>query len=995
MLLCYPQALDQGALTALLELSSRAAAEPLNSLILLKDLLVCSLESPLYKRLQKVLTNFSRDMQSSSQSLRVVGDCWVALSRTLIDWYIPNLPIDPHVICDFDFQYWKDQRQWITSQLHLYKLAEQNCTGNNMNSRISALEETLAHSDKTCPVGVSFLPRTEGNKLASFWSEVQRFMVTVIPHSKVDDIILTMSRQYRIALARKKVMDESIEGFLNRISSDFPGFDDLASPIELAFRQLRFGMDILAQASLLDNESPKDSPEIASFPSIAVMTSISKRTIEFSPHQVDLVDLLLLRLSSVANILSTGVGLAQYVFILEDAYDKLTDLWLQDCAREEDEKAKSESLYRLKSAVRSPSTKLDLDEDNVESLFPTFEAEHDLLEHVVHESIAKTLDSSSTLRKNVQDDTSRLVYDLHLFLMGNNSTASKHILSIWERLRAQSLNASLDIDDASVNAHTDFLSLPYRLQLLYNQHRNISESLPGVEYDFYTSHNIVEVKRASNLVTALRRKASSLADQWPDQMVLRDLRDRCDQFLSQPLTSSVAKVLVNLERLLLQSEDWELHANRENSLKDHQRALSALIVEWRQLELFSWRGLLAAQIRLFKNDVAHWWFPLYDVVIRGVSAAVQTSQSTLGEALNGYFAELIPLLEQYIGSSPLGQFSSRMALLESFHRLLKYVEPRKSGQFAAAVQRTAVIVLSLYRQYDQFSTKVEARLKEQTQIIEQGMAACIKSASWKDNNVWVLQQSARRTHRQLYKLVRKFRDMLRQPVTALLCHAEQLTKETLDGSVIPFTHESHIFASPLTVERPVAHGDTPKHFGKFSNLLTRVLTNLLPNGSTILLEEFSMDIIDTVKELANGTPPPDLLDATRLQSWRKTLLARKRKAFADVLKDLRRIGCPPAIKPDLLKKQTDRLALLELSPPHPFYTSNDVIKAEAYFVRAIETFSILRNSISNLHSDVSPRDFQRSILTLERTLSIALRCRSRYTHECNPSSPYQLILSVF
>ena len=45
--------------------------------------------------------------------------------------------------------------------------------------------------------------------------------------------------------------------------------------------------------------------------------------------------------------------------------------------------------------------------------------------------------------------------------------------------------------------------------------------------------------------------------------------------------SPVAQVLAALERLLVQTDDWEEYANRDNSLKLQQNKLIALIIEWR------------------------------------------------------------------------------------------------------------------------------------------------------------------------------------------------------------------------------------------------------------------------------------------------------------------------------------------------------------------------------------------------------------------------------
>lgn len=71
-----------------------------------------------------------------------------------------------------------------------------------------------------------------------------------------------------------------------------------------------------------------------------------------------------------------------------------------------------------------------------------------------------------------------------------------------------------------------------------------------------------------------------------------------------PLHSPLAAVLAGIELSLRKAQDWEQHAHRGVSLKDELRALSALVVRWRAIELRSWPELLDSRERAFVRKVS-------------------------------------------------------------------------------------------------------------------------------------------------------------------------------------------------------------------------------------------------------------------------------------------------------------------------------------------------------------------------------------------------------
>ncbi|THH00184.1 hypothetical protein EW026_g2317 [Hermanssonia centrifuga] len=400
--------------------------------------------------------------------------------------------------------------------------------------------------------------------------------------------------------------------------------------------------------------------------------------------------------------------------------------------------------------------------------------------------------------------------------------------------------------------------------------------------------------------------------------------------MSFGLRSSVAKILSALEHLLLSSEDWEMYANRDNSLKVHQQALIGLIVEWRRLELSAWQGLLDTQATIFAKGASEWWFRLYDATIRGVLniSPADREEGETQQAVSAFLEDLVPLLDDFLSQGPMA---------------------------------------------------------EQRKGLEKDIRGFIKLASWKDVNVHALKQSAQKTHRQLYKIIRKFRQILRQPVSNLL---QPVVTEN-EGRGSPQEIKSGIRTSASTVDE-LSFPDTPspstypRHlsnlpltYRNFASLIEQRLRLFIESHSSHNVESLAGDIISTSKALAASVIPANL-DATRRMKLQKNILTRKRKAWSDLLKELKRAGLSGHVKPEILAQHNSRRWVREQPMlSSDLYASSAILKAEEYFYVLLGLLPELRASLSDHHPDISTRELQRAVMHIESGFSLALQCRSR------------------
>jgi midasin len=527
-------------------------------------------------------------------------------------------------------------------------------------------------------------------------------------------------------------------------------------------------------------------------------------------------------------------------------------------------------------------------------------------------------------------------------------------------------------------------SFPYQISLLtarlrsLHHHDNLEPASP---YNFYIDSHVPEIRRAAILIESLKKALDVLAQEWPDQMVLQHLRDRCAQILSLSAESPVAKILVLLEQLLLQTDDWEMYASQETTLKKHRDAITELVISWRRLELSSWRGLLQTQAQTFEEGVSEWWFRLYNAIVRGLLDILDRGHS---DSLDDYLDQLVPLLDDFLKLSPLGQFSRRLDLLRSFEPLLQHLALIKSEQAREPLSRVQRIVHSTQAYYTQFVSSITSSFTAQEKEISEEIQGFIKVASWKDVNVQALKASAKKTHHQLHKAIRKYRDIMRQPVNEFLQPERVPDAELLSNVHLPQsclrtrTVDSSCLLTHLALADGPAHlQNISKTYGKFDILITSRIDSFVRSVPSHNLDNLMEQIIYTAKELASVNIPVGATVERKEKLW-KASLVRKRKAWSDFAKEFKRIGLATNVRSTLLLQQRNERWLRE-QPSSDIGVGNfvDVQNSEKYFVRLQGLLPRLRATLANHHGDISAQDLQRSIMLLESALSLSLNCRSK------------------
>ncbi len=885
---------------------------------------------------------------------------------------IPDVPIDPAAIRNCEYHFAEAQSAFLAEQIGLHQQLDWLTAGNASSPTTRYLERQRDGFLATASSKPRII-RENISRLHMFWSEITQFQSMISP-AKMDDLLRQLEAGDHSASAREESVQQTVHNFLQRLATAYAEFDDLGVIFQFALYHLRMGLRILRQAGAEDNASmERFAGALTIFPSIKGASAFLDQSSPISPV-VDPCQHELICLSSL--LLETGAGVVSHEHLryVGDIYDRIARLWLIDQEKAKQDEAVSQSLYRQNHSAYDDLSDAAREEHEFRALFPSFE---DVFEAAQTTGAASTSGRPSLL---VSEDQMNRLLDLHYDIVYGSTKANveaniQHYATT--RIRTISGLPLTDLSDAVDEQRM------FQLQLVHDSSVGHRTGGRRRSVNFYLDSNVDETQKASKIVERMRTRLLQLIEEWPDQMVLHHLKERCDAFLSLGLDSPVAKVLSALEQLLLQTEDWELFANRTNNLKPERLALIELIVEWRRMELSCWDTLLESEYIKFQgNGMADWWFRLYNALIRGSLDAFKRAQNGQ-EASSDYMTTLLPLLNEFIRTSSLGQFQSRMKLLGSFERYCFAIIPTLSESDRVVIGRVQRLLKATWEIFDLYSPAIASYLRDQRAALEKEVKNFVKLASWKDINVQALKQSAQRTHHQLYKIIRKFRDTLRLPAADRILPQFARREE---GADLPFDqllvqhppNLAHDFPTKEPAPTSSHLANLTRTYARFSDVLQTKLRIFIASTLPQHVDDLSSEIILGMKDLSSAQPPADISSEKRTK-WSKALLVRKRKAWSDLLKELKRAGFATNLKSETLQHHQDSRWIRE-QPALPSVDSRFhalLIKGENYFHRLEEAMKDLRTSIPTHHSDLTTRELQRGVVFLESCFGMAIESRAR------------------
>ncbi|XP_011610045.2 midasin isoform X2 [Takifugu rubripes] len=805
------------------------------------------------------------------------------------------------------------------------------------------------------------------------FQELQHYLCSIGQKSSIDNLLshllkaLHSSSSYS-SKSRSKVhgllkevtvWQNSQQHFCQKLVEDYPMYPDVVGPIQTGILQLRYGMSLVA-SQLATSLTPVPGLRslvscLLAFPTLSHSLPSYLARADFLCSQsctdiLHVLDKLLpqqdsvhvvpqplqLRLNALLYVqchaLCTGELRQETGNLFRNICQAVVKEWDELEQRRREQEQLEASLYRSRSRHHgSGLTEDEQEEREFRSHFPQFNQDFaDIESQPCLEG-----PSGSTLEReenHVQEEASRSAglspETINTLVKVHQHLCLGYARSLWYQRTAPANNSNVVITTlvSSYQIASPLMSTFYHVIDAEVDHMLTGSGLllsallqntvqgsgaPGDlaiasegPYDFYHQPNMREARLCLSVLEKLDAAVKQRLQDWPDHPALVQLTVVIERIMAFSLASPLAKFLNGLEILLSKAQDWENNASRSVSLGMELEEVTQFIIQWRKLELNCWSSSLDNVMRQHAKKASSHWFSLYQLMERYLEEESSTSDSAVEPLC---LSSVSSTLQAFMESSSLGQFHTRLLMLLSFHCHLLLL-PTQPGK-----ESLSSLLWNLHKYYSQFSDCIQTRISQLRQPIEKELKDFVKISKWNDVSFWSIKQSVEKTHRTLFKFLKKFEEALSGPCLPALVepesHSSNLTLDTLDpnSAEAPIQQFLHSVKSSLPGEgrdlQDVARNNDLHKGVEASSLqerlpsLTKKMRKLCVqlhkmNPAPELAEDLDVfigEIIRNVQELQSLTVDTSA-EKEKQKSDVKHILQQKQRALSDLFKMLTQIG---------------------------------------------------------------------------------------------------------
>ncbi|KAG0168625.1 AAA ATPase midasin [Apophysomyces sp. BC1034] len=973
------------------------------------------------------------------------GRSRVLLGLAFVSAYIPDYPVDPTSEPRLHVDLLMKKREKCMDNIQVRTTIEDVLTGNDTNTAIQQQQDQVNTIDaELSSSATTFSLRPVVSQLDDIFVDL-RYLQKSMLERNVESLINDMGESNTESITqREALLQGNALQFIDRIHVKYPLYRDILQPLVVAVDDIKYGMrmmttsgrknstdDFLAEVVELLIRDPDVSHHSFALDWHTLATSdrlTQLKNIIFERAPTNRKWAFYLRLLIVIlQRLSIGINTHGHLRTgdlesVNTVFSEIVHIWkaAQEYKRQKEEE--KEQLFKARAKKYEPLTEEEQDEADMKKTFADFNEDFaDLAEDERQAENKPTIDKSLQVEEDAVLDENdiqrighlhRMIFDdfRHDMCTRSNRSFDRETLQSYEaagRLANMASYAfSHSLDQTCHAGHLRMTSLAIRRLESEDSFSMTSDDI----YDYYKNENVAEAKLVDPIVCRFKTRVAEILEQWPEHAVLQQLITICDRLLSFSILSPVAKFLTGIELLLQKSEDWEAYAAKHVSLKAQRDELISLIVRWRQLELNCWPKLLAAQEQYSKDSAFEWWFHLYDV-LHNVSfgSEEENTKST---------KELLAALDQFIQSSSVIEFEPRLKMIDSFYRQAHMqAQVTLSADEKASQSMVATILRNVYLYYAQFRDHARIMLAQMRKPIEKDLKDFVKIASWKDVNIYALRQSAQKTHRQLHKCIRKYREVLTNSMLTVIANYNQEHAQFQYGDEKRYNDVKKGFIDQLSQPKLwLAETSVPSSTTQFDWSVAPAVKRHLLNLQATLdrmrrycsddlfvtnkdvqeqpLEAFMTEVIHQIKTFQKETPAVMTDENKSLVKNQKLI---KKKALVDFLKELKRLGLKwragtlaeqNADTSQLFRQHVARLDRVLQSKDLQkeklssySCTTQDIIdlwdKSNDYYFRSIARLTHLRTtSATQISKDLSLLEVERCMSATEHLFSLTIKERS-------------------
>ncbi|CEJ53778.1 hypothetical protein PMG11_00119 [Penicillium brasilianum] len=891
-------------------------------------------------------------VSNGQDPVRFTGLATVQLAVILLRLFVPDKAFDPSLGLVVQRKRHYQRLDEISTKSNAILAFERTFSGQPSNLRSLLLQEEIQELGSAPPP--SSVTRPEKSELSLLHGEFLNLINSVLnrnPVAMVDSPESISESQEMIQLLRDNIAQLS-----TRLSTYYRSYDDITVPVVRFLQLLDVGLFLAAS----EGDHSGNTRDIQSLSKRTPFLGgifhpvLSDSNSPLPSNQSNAVEMRLHELSALwtakdadPTILDIKAGRETIRRIFSDFHY----LWKTQLREDQEKEAEKSELYRYRGSWEDEE---EVNEAELHQLFPTYD-----------EGASETQDVD---RLDPRMIAVRLA-SLHARIVGSH--CSGEALPTFVKESGSLLGRMWGSNKRSFAPVSPQHHLPAVFLLLDDVMGEGSQDKQK-NYNFYTDSNFGEARRLVDLTLSVQSRFAQIQLSWPEHAVLQDVITCCSEILQFKHTEPVAKFLTKLEKLHSFVHEWQLVASREYSAAPLYDDITAMTIGWRRLELSTWAKLLDLEKERCDENVSSWWFVAYEALLAVPLQMAESGEQDMSEHIQG----VISTLEQFFNSTSLGQFTRRLQLVSDFQALL--VAFAKDYACLAPLVSALSNFLSHFRP---FEPSVDKILQEKRSALEKDIKEQIQLASWKDVNIVALKASARRSHVKLFKLVRKYREALAQPIQSVLEQGLPESEHSVSESHVEDKElPSALFPEvlPLCQSNKKLWSSRALRFqnpdGTARNMMN--LYTSIPSDFDIAkdLEGFTVSILDAINEFKSLTPKTMTEDN---KDDVQHLKVQKRRLYADTLKRLFEMGVKRNAGTSLIEAQVSLAQVLSTSAAFEKSATaqGSVRSADSYFHRLLDLVPRARLASRNYSDELSNVEVSRSMGSIEHLLFIIRRQR--------------------
>jgi midasin len=897
--------------------------------------------------LSKCLQSPTREA-SSERKLYEVGRAFIELAVICLRLFVPDKPCDPSLGLVIQRRRHTQHVSELTARAEAIRTFEVEFSGQPVNLRHRLIQKELEELGSEPPAPPVIRPGK--SQLTQLQGEF---------FNLINSVLNRRPEEYGPSEFQKYggLLRDNIQRICQRLRSNFRSYDDITI---LATRFLQM-LDLGISLSL---STVSSSLDVTSVQAVSARTPFlggrqhplsnsETRNWESTPKvptdvQFQELSALVTAHSADLSTLRAPGGLLALRRILEFFHQ----LWKIQLRDEQKEEAERTQTYRYRGSFEDDE---EVDEAELRTLFPTYE---DVAEG-----------ERNDLRMDLKS-VSLKIARLHaaIFEPGDAQTRVRTLITDSTRL----LGSVGSKNKSSPTALPPKAHLSGLILALEDDMKKYGQ-VPPRSYNFYTDTNISEAKKLVSMVLSVQSRFKQLQASWPEHAAIHDVLICCQEILQFKHVEPVAKFLTKVEKLHALVHEWQLVASKEYSAVSVYEGLTALIINWRRLELSTWAKLLDIENEKCEEDVSSWWFIAYEVLLAGPLQMVES-----GEDITSYTKETVSTLEGFFRSTTMGQFRPRLRLVEYFKLLLLLY----AKEFPALNSLVAALD-NFLQHYQLFEPAISKSLEEGRKSLEKEIKQQIQLASWKDTNIAALRESARRSHYKLFKYVRKYRERLAQPTETILQQGIPDSPEVVHPATNGIPSESSS-APAEALAMCQQHDKTwnsraPRFRDPAATAMNmfRVYDSSLTTEFDVpsQLDTFVTDVIESINDFKSQTPKVLTEENKETVQHLKT---QKRRFYADTLRRLHLMGVRRNVSAVLQEEQASISQVLATSSSilgDSVSASAKAKSADSYFHRFLDLLPRVRQAWRDYSEDLNPVEATRSAGSAEGLLLLIRKQR--------------------